>query len=54
MQNVICKSCGKSVLSKFLRGGQASAKQTAKHKEMITFVRSLISLISESLKKINH
>jgi len=27
------------------------AKQTAKHKEKITFVRSLISLIAESLKK---
>ena len=30
------------------------AKQTAKHKEKITFVRSLISLIAESLKKSNH
>jgi len=27
------------------------AKQTAKHKEKITFIRSLISLITESLKK---
>jgi hydrogenase-4 membrane subunit HyfE len=27
------------------------AKQTAEHKEEITFVRSLISLIAESLKK---
>jgi len=27
------------------------AKQVAKHKEKITFVRSLISLIAESLKK---
>jgi len=30
------------------------AKQTAKHKEKITFIRSLISLITESLKKSNH
>jgi len=28
------------------------AKQTAKHKEKITFIRSLISLITESLKKL--
>ena len=30
------------------------AKQMAKQKEKITFVRSLISLIAESLKKSNH
>ena len=30
------------------------AKQVAKQKEKITFVRSLISLIAESLKKSNH
>ena len=30
------------------------AKQTAKHKEKITFIRSFISLITESLKKSNH
>ena len=29
------------------------AKQTAKHKEKITFVRSLISLIAESLIETN-
>ena len=30
------------------------AKQMAKQKEKITFIRSLISLIAESLKKSNH
>ena len=27
MQNVICKSCGKPMLSKFQRGGQASGSE---------------------------
>ncbi len=31
MQNVICKSCGKPMLSKFQRGGQASGSELPKN-----------------------
>ena len=51
---VVCCACLGVLFLFFSFMAKQVAKQTAKHKEKITFVRSLISLIAESLKKSNH
>jgi len=48
---VVCSVCFGILFLLYSFMAKQVAKQTAKHKEKITFVRSLISLITESLKK---
>ena len=48
---VVCCACLGGLFFLFSFMAKQVAKQTAEHKEEITFVRSLISLIAESLKK---
>ena len=51
---VVCCACLGVLFLIFSFMAKQVAKQTAKHKDKITFIRSLISLITESLKKSNH
>ena len=48
---VVCCACFGVLFLLFSFMAKQVAKQTTEHKEEITFVRSLISLIAESLKK---
>ena len=48
---VVCCACLGVLFLLFSFMAKQVAKQMAKHKEKITFIQSLISLLAESLKK---